>query len=106
MKDWLFSGGKENGQSEMEPSCDYAHLPVEELAAKFIDFGVDDFLALAIAGKYKATYTAGPYTPDELTDQINHLITNEVNAAVNALMNEGRCELTVDDKGDFHVGPA
>lgn len=89
----------------MEPSCDYAHLPVEELANKFIVLGVPDFLALAIAFRYKERYTDGPYTPDELTDQINTLIQNEYHAAVSALVNEGRCELTVDDKGDFHVGP-
>lgn len=89
----------------MEPTCDYAHLPVDELAAKFILLGVDDFLALVIATKYKEKYTEGPYTPEQLADQINTLIQTEINIAVSALVNEGRCDLTVDDKGDFHVGP-
>ena len=89
----------------MPPLCDYSQLPLDELTQLFIDFGVEKYLAPTIAGNYKHQFKDGPYSTDQVTNQINQLITDEVNAAVSALVNEGRCFLTVDAEGnDFHVG--
>ncbi len=86
-------------------SCDYSNLSLKELTQKFIEFGVAVYLAPTIASKYQRTYTEGPYTPDEVADQVNELINGEVNAAVSTLVDEGRCFLTIDEEGKhFHVG--
>lgn len=85
-------------------NIELAQLSLDSLTKKLLDFGVHECLAPLVAIKYKEQYTEGPYSTAQVVDQINGLIQEEVNKAVSALIDEGRCFLTTDDEGRFHVG--